>query len=129
MWILAIVLVAASLGALAGPVEATDLTAGPLFGYNFYCSAVNKSAGNITVTLSIVTVASSVVTPLQTCGPFTVGAKKAGVCTIGFDPAVPGGAKTVYCKITTSSSTNTRGNLMLLEPAVAGNATANSEAK
>ena len=121
MWILAIVLVAASLGALAAPVQATDLSAGPLWGNNFYCSAINKSAGNVTMTLSIVYVVSSVVTPLQTCGPFTVQAKKAGVCTI----ATP--ANVVYCRITTSSSTNTRGNLMALD--AGGNAMAESEAK
>jgi hypothetical protein len=125
MWTLIIILLAAaSLAPLAAPVEAVDLVTGPLDGDYYYCTATNKSGATLTMTLQIVAgfLASNPGTPLKTCGPMLVPKKTAAICNLenpGLNPA--------YCKITTSSGSGTRGNLMVLDAAF--NATVSSEAR
>jgi len=109
----AILIIAAALVvATVGSAHATVLYSPALYndgtGTGHWCTAFNKSTGsNITVTVQLI---EPFVGPVLTCGPSIIGPQTYSSCYTGATAGVP-----VFCKITTSSGSSTRGVLKSLD--------------
>jgi hypothetical protein len=119
----AILIVAAMVPAMTMPASAADLFTPALqsdaSGLGFVCNAVNKSTtANITVKLEAIVPGTG---SLASCPSVVVAAQRGTGCYVG------GAGSRAYCKITTSSAGNTRGNVMVLDSGFT--ATSSADAK